>query len=154
MGIDKTDPDIFENAVASLVDVSSILFAYQIGVENFSILFGLMYAAFDAFLVVWMRKPIYRFVRWANPIRVMAVQKQKRKEQARQTTMQPEVHPDTGAGVAPEPIAPMVQPEVSVHHSLLPIPMGMMSMAQPAMAPPAGVATAQATAEEPKAAAS
>jgi hypothetical protein len=61
--------DVFENAVASLVDLTSIMVAYQIGAYNFGLGSGLAYGCFDAFLVVWMRKPISRFARWVNPLR-------------------------------------------------------------------------------------
>lgn len=61
--------DVFENAVASLVDLTSIMIAYQIGAYNFGLGSGLAYGCFDAFMVVWMRKPISRFARWVNPLR-------------------------------------------------------------------------------------
>jgi hypothetical protein len=67
--IDKDSPEVFENAVASLVDMSSILFAYQIGVNGFGMGIGILYACFDAFIVIWMRKPIARFARWISPFR-------------------------------------------------------------------------------------
>lgn len=65
----KDNPETFENAVATLVDVASILFAYQIGVYGFGIGFGFLYAGFDAFIVIWMRKPISRFARSISPFR-------------------------------------------------------------------------------------
>ena len=77
MGVNKSDLDIFENAVAPLVDVTSILVAYQIGVANMNIGVGALYAGFDAFLVVWMRKPISKFVRWVNPYRIRQTQEKK-----------------------------------------------------------------------------
>jgi hypothetical protein len=65
----ERDVEIFENTVASLIDLTSILFAYQLGVANFGLWAGILYAIFDAFIVVWMRKPISRFVRWISPFR-------------------------------------------------------------------------------------
>ena len=72
MGLVRDNPETFENAVASLVDVTSILFAYQIGVYGFGIAFGMLYACFDAFIVIWMRKPISRFARSISPFRFRA----------------------------------------------------------------------------------
>ena len=69
VGLRASDPEVFENAVASLVDVASILFAYQIGAYGFGLGFGVLYAGFDAFIVIWMRKPISRFARAMNPFR-------------------------------------------------------------------------------------
>jgi len=54
--------ELFENAVASVVDVASIMVAYTIGVQQSNFLLGVGYALFDALLVVWMRKPISRVV--------------------------------------------------------------------------------------------
>lgn len=67
---DWNNPEVFENAVASLVDMASILFAYQIGVNGFGMGVGVLYAGFDAFVVIWMRKPIARFARSINPYRL------------------------------------------------------------------------------------
>ena len=49
--------------VASVVDVTSVMVAYTIGITQSSILLGLAYGIFDAIIVVWMRKPITRLVR-------------------------------------------------------------------------------------------
>jgi len=49
--------------VASVVDFGSIILAYEIGASRFSLETGLLYGLFDAFIVVWMRKPIYNAVR-------------------------------------------------------------------------------------------
>ncbi len=49
--------------VASVVDVTSVMVAYTIGITQANIFLGLGYAIFDAIIVVWMRKPITRFVR-------------------------------------------------------------------------------------------
>jgi hypothetical protein len=54
--------ELFENAVASVVDVASIMVAYTIGVQQSNFLLGVGYALFDALLVVWMRKPISRSI--------------------------------------------------------------------------------------------
>ena len=70
MKFDRNDPEVFENAVASLVDMASILFAYQIGVYGFGIGIGVLYACFDAFIVIWMRKPISSFARSISPYRL------------------------------------------------------------------------------------
>ncbi len=51
--------------VASVVDISSIMIAYAIGATQSSFLLGLAYGLFDAFLVVWLRKPIFGLVRRA-----------------------------------------------------------------------------------------
>ena len=70
MRFDRDDPEVFENAVASLVDMASILVAYQIGVSKFGIGVGMLYAMFDAFIVIWMRKPISRFAKSISPFRL------------------------------------------------------------------------------------
>jgi hypothetical protein len=57
--------DAFENTVASIVDITSVMIAYTIGIQQSSILLGLAYGVFDAVIVVWMRKPITRFIRFA-----------------------------------------------------------------------------------------
>lgn len=49
--------------VASVVDVTSVMVAYTIGITQANIFLGIGYAVFDAIIVVWMRKPITRFVR-------------------------------------------------------------------------------------------
>lgn len=55
--------------VASVVDVTSIMVAYTIGVTQSSFLLGLGYGIFDAIIVVWMRKPITKFIRTLINIR-------------------------------------------------------------------------------------
>lgn len=55
--------ELAENAVATIVDFASILFAYSLGVYQFGIAFGLAYAAFDAYIVIWLRKPLVRATR-------------------------------------------------------------------------------------------
>ena len=69
VGINRNDPEIFENAIASIVDMTSILFAYNIGMSGFGLGVGVIYAMFDAFIVIWMRKPISRFAKSINPYR-------------------------------------------------------------------------------------
>ena len=44
--------------VASVVDVTSVMVAYTIGIQQSSILLGVAYGIFDAIIVVWMRKPL------------------------------------------------------------------------------------------------
>ena len=55
--------EVFENVVASVVDVASIMVAYTIGISQSSFLLGIAYAFFDAIIVVWLRKPLSRVVR-------------------------------------------------------------------------------------------
>ena len=55
--------EVFENLVASAVDITSVMVAYTIGITQSSVLLGLAYAVFDAFIVVWLRKPISQLVR-------------------------------------------------------------------------------------------
>jgi hypothetical protein len=57
--------DAFENTVASIVDIASVMIAYTIGIQQSSILLGLAYGVFDAVIVVWMRKPLTRLIRFA-----------------------------------------------------------------------------------------
>jgi hypothetical protein len=57
--------DLFENAVASVVDVGSIMVAYTIGIRQSNFLLGVGYALFDALIVVWLRKPISGLIRGA-----------------------------------------------------------------------------------------
>ena len=59
----KASQETYENLVATFVDVGSILIAYAIGVHQLNIFLGLSYAFFDAWLVVWMRKPITKRIR-------------------------------------------------------------------------------------------
>ncbi|MDG6904924.1 MAG: hypothetical protein JRN20_03965 [Nitrososphaerota archaeon] len=55
-----------ENMVASVVDMSSIMFAYSLGMRNMNLLFGLGYALFDAWIVIWQRKRITRLMSGVN----------------------------------------------------------------------------------------
>jgi len=55
--------ELFENTVASVVDVISVMIAYTIGIQQSNFLLGVAYALFDALIVVWMRKPFSRFIR-------------------------------------------------------------------------------------------
>lgn len=54
--------EVFENSVASIVDVASIMLAYRIGIQQSSIEMGFAYGIFDAIIVVWMRRPISRAI--------------------------------------------------------------------------------------------
>jgi len=55
--------EVFENVVATVVDVASIMVAYVVGIHQFNFVVGIGYAFFDAVLVVWMRKPLTRLIR-------------------------------------------------------------------------------------------
>lgn len=55
-----------ENLVATTVDVASILFAYNIGVHQFGWEFGLGYAAFDAYVVIWEKKRLTSMLGWIS----------------------------------------------------------------------------------------
>jgi len=55
--------EVFENVVASVVDVASIMVAYTIGISQSSFLLGIAYAIFDAIIVVWLRKPLSSAIR-------------------------------------------------------------------------------------------
>jgi hypothetical protein len=52
--------EVFENVVATFVDLGSIMVAYTIGMHQSSFILGLVYGMFDALIVVWMRKPLAR----------------------------------------------------------------------------------------------
>ena len=54
--------EVKENIVASVVDVSSIVFAYNLGVHQMTSWVGLGYACLDAWLVIWQRKRITGFL--------------------------------------------------------------------------------------------
>ena len=60
--------EIFENTVATLVDIASIMVAYTVGIHQANFFLGLAYAFFDALIVVWMRKPLSRLIRTAFEI--------------------------------------------------------------------------------------
>ncbi len=51
-----------ENIVATIVDITSTLFAFVLGVHNSDFLYGLGYAALDAWLVIWQRNRITHWV--------------------------------------------------------------------------------------------
>ncbi len=57
--------DAFENTVASVVDITSVMIAYAIGVHQSSVFSGLAYGIFDAIIVVWMRKPLASLIFFA-----------------------------------------------------------------------------------------
>jgi hypothetical protein len=61
--------EAFENVVATVVDMASIMIAYAIGMHQSNFYMGMAYAVFDAFLVVWMRKPLTHLIRSALSIR-------------------------------------------------------------------------------------
>ena len=55
--------ELAENSVATFIDFASILFAYNLGVLQLGIAVGLVYAVFDAYVVIWMRRRITGWVR-------------------------------------------------------------------------------------------
>jgi len=59
----SSSQELAENSVATLIDFASILVAYNLGVLQLGVAVGLVYAVFDAFLVIWMRRPITGLVR-------------------------------------------------------------------------------------------
>jgi hypothetical protein len=61
--------EVFENTVATFVDIASIMVAYTVGIHQVNFLVGVAYAFFDALVVVWMRKPLSRLVRHVFTIR-------------------------------------------------------------------------------------
>jgi hypothetical protein len=63
-----TSHEIFENVVATFVDIASIMVAYAVGIHQFNFLVGVAYAILDAILVVWMRKPLSNLIRSALEI--------------------------------------------------------------------------------------
>ena len=67
--IPTTNHEVFENVVATIVDVGSIMVAYTVGIHQYNFLVGIGYAIFDAILVVWMRKPLSHLVRQVLAIR-------------------------------------------------------------------------------------
>ena len=55
--------ELAENSVATFVDFASIFVAYNLGVLQLGVAVGFVYAAFDAYVVIWMRRRITRSVR-------------------------------------------------------------------------------------------
>ena len=51
-------PKTKDNIIASVVDFTSIVFAYKLGVAQLGIAAGLGYGVFDAWLVIWQRERI------------------------------------------------------------------------------------------------
>ena len=47
-----------DNIIASVVDVASIVFAYNLGLAQLGLVAGLGYGMFDAWLVIWQRERI------------------------------------------------------------------------------------------------
>jgi len=52
------EPKTKNNIIASVVDFTSIVFAYKLGVAQLGIAAGLGYGIFDAWLVIWQRERI------------------------------------------------------------------------------------------------
>ncbi|MDG7012863.1 MAG: hypothetical protein JRN46_01385 [Nitrososphaerota archaeon] len=69
MGIRRGNLDLFEKSVASMIDVASVLVAYNIGMDRLGLAYGVVYAGMDAFVVVWLSRPITGIVRRLNPAR-------------------------------------------------------------------------------------
>ena len=51
-----------ENVVATIVDITSILIAYRLGMDQYGIVSALGYAALDAYVVIWQRKRLTKWV--------------------------------------------------------------------------------------------
>jgi hypothetical protein len=69
MGTRARRPEFFEKSVASIIDVASVLVAYNIGMDRLGMAYGFIYAGMDAFIVVWLSRPITGIVRRLNPMR-------------------------------------------------------------------------------------
>ena len=95
MGIRANHPEFFEKSVASVIDVASVLVAYNIGVDRLGIAYGFIYAGMDAFIVVWMSRPITGMVRRLNPAR-----RGRRAKEGRSTDVAP---PAQGVAAASAP---------------------------------------------------
>ncbi len=63
LGSSSSRQELAENSVATLIDFASILFAYNLGVLQLGVAVGFVYAAFDAYIVIWMRRRITGWVR-------------------------------------------------------------------------------------------
>ena len=61
--------DTFENVIATVVDIASIMVAYAIGIHQSNFILGLFYGMFDALVVVWMRKPLAKAMKSAFKLR-------------------------------------------------------------------------------------
>lgn len=95
MGIRANHPGFFEKSVASVIDVASVLVAYNIGMDRLGMAYGFIYAGMDAFIVVWMSRPITGMVRRLNPAR-----RGRRAKDARSTGVAP---PAQGVAAASAP---------------------------------------------------
>ena len=54
-----------ENIVATIVDITSIMVAYRLGMDQYGIVSALAYATFDAYIVIWQRK---RLTKWVHKL--------------------------------------------------------------------------------------
>jgi hypothetical protein len=54
--------DVKENIVASVIDIVSIVGAYNLGVHHLDWWAGLGYAGLDAWIVIWQRKRMTRLL--------------------------------------------------------------------------------------------
>jgi hypothetical protein len=52
-----------ENLVASLIDVASIIVAFNLGLHQLGLWVGVGYSFIDAILVIWLRKSITNLAR-------------------------------------------------------------------------------------------
>jgi len=59
----RTNQEIAENSVATVIDFASIMLAYNLGVSQLGVAIGIAYAAFDAFIVIWLRKRLTNGIR-------------------------------------------------------------------------------------------
>lgn len=57
--------DTGENLVATIVDITSIMVAYRLGMDQYGIVSALAYATFDAYIVIWQRK---RLTKWVHKL--------------------------------------------------------------------------------------
>ncbi len=69
MGMRGRNLDLFEKSLAGMIDVASVLVAYNIGMARLGLAYGVVYAGMDAFVVVWLSRPITGVVRRLNPAR-------------------------------------------------------------------------------------
>ena len=69
MGMRSRNLDLFEKSLAGMIDVASVLVAYNIGMTRLGLVYGVIYAGMDAFVVVWLSRPITGIVRRLNPAR-------------------------------------------------------------------------------------
>jgi hypothetical protein len=69
MGMRGRNLDLFEKSLAGIIDVASVLVAYNVGMARLGLAYGMVYAGMDAFVVVWLSRPITGVVRRLNHAR-------------------------------------------------------------------------------------